>query len=109
MSRKQQKADQERSTYEIKPLETEKNKIPLRSCMKKGIIARFPSSTCISGRSGSGKTQLLLNLLTNEKLLGNYFHYIIVFSPTANETDDTYNALWARTVRKINQVKEKFN
>lgn len=101
MSKKQQKAgpeagleaEQKQYDYEIKPLETEKNKIPLRACMKKGIIAKFPSSTCISGRSGSGKTQLLLNLLTNEKLLGNYFHYTIVFSPTANETDDTYNAL----------------
>ena len=42
MSRKKQqnKPDQERATYEIKPLDTEKNKIPLRACMKKGIIAR---------------------------------------------------------------------
>ena len=95
MSRKKQqnKPDQERATYEIRPLDTEKNKIPLIACMKKGIIARFPSSTCISGRSGSGKTQLLLNLLTNDILLGNYFHYIIVYSPTANSYDDTYKAL----------------
>lgn len=79
--------------YEIRPIETKKNNIPLRQAMVDGVIARFPSSTCISGRSGSGKTQLLLNMLTNPHLLGGYFHYIIVYSPTANTYDDTYKIL----------------
>jgi Cdc6-like AAA superfamily ATPase len=79
--------------YEIKSIDTEKSKIPLRKCMKDGVIARFPSSVCFSGRSGSGKTCLLMNMLTNDKLLKNYFHYILVFSPTANSYDDTYKVL----------------
>lgn len=57
------------------------------------IMPRYPWSSCISGRSGSGKTQLLLNMLTRDDLLGNYFHKILVFSPTAGELDDTYDAL----------------
>lgn len=81
------------SCYEIKPIDTEKHNIPLRACMKNGVIAKFPSSCCFSGRSGSGKTCLLMNMLTNEKLLKNYFHYILVFSPTAGSTDDTYKVL----------------
>ena len=31
-------------------------------------------------------------MLTNENVLNNYFHYIIVFSPTAGKYDDTYKA-----------------
>ena len=57
------------SCYEIKVIDTEKSKIPLKKAMKDGVIARFPSSVCFSGRSGSGKTVLLMNMLTNEKLL----------------------------------------
>ena len=79
--------------YEIKSIETDKHNIPLRACMKNGVIAKFPSSVCFSGRSGSGKSCLLMNMLTNPKLLKNYFHYILVFSPTAGKFDDTYKVL----------------
>ena len=79
--------------YKIEPIDTEKSKIPLKKCMKDGVIARFPSSTVFSGRSGSGKSCLLMNMLTNKNLLKNYFHYTIVFSPTAGKYDDTYKAL----------------
>ena len=81
------------SDYEIKSIETEKNSIPLRKCQKDGVIAKFPSSVCFSGRSGSGKSCLLMNMLTNEKLLKNYFHFILVYSPTAGKYDDTYKVL----------------
>jgi hypothetical protein len=81
------------SCYEIKPIDTEKHNIPLRASMKTGVIAKFPSSCCFSGRSGSGKSCLLMNMLTNPKLLKGYFHYIIVFSPTAGKFDDTYSVL----------------
>ena len=47
----------------------------------------------ISGRSGSGKTNVLINILTNKDLLKDYFHYTVVFSPTAGKYDDSYNAL----------------
>lgn len=80
-------------SYKIKPLDTEKSGIPQRKAMKDGVIAKYPSSTLISGRSGSGKTCLLLNMLKNEKLYGNFFHCIIVYSPTAGEYDDTYKSL----------------
>jgi len=81
------------TSYKIDVIDTEKSKIPLRSCMKSGVLARFPSSTVFSGRSGSGKTNLLLNLLTKKQFLKDYFHYIFVFSPTAGVYDDTYKVL----------------
>ena len=79
--------------FTIKPIETDKSKIPLRACMKNGLLPRFPFSMMISGRSGSGKTNLLMNLLSRREFLQNYFHYIIVYSPTAGEYDDSYKSL----------------
>jgi len=81
------------SNYKIEAVETEKSKIPLKASMKKGIIPRFPFSMMISGRSGSGKTNLLINLLTRKEFLKHFFHYIVVYSPTAGEYDDSYKSL----------------
>lgn len=80
-------------TYDIKPIETSKSTIPQKASSKKGITPKFAFSWILSGRSGSGKTQLLLNVLTRQDLLGDYFHCIIIFSPTAGDLDDTYDAL----------------
>ena len=81
------------SDFKIQVIETEKSSIPLRGCMKSGVIPKFPSSVCLSGRSGSGKTNLLLNMLTRKDMLKDYYHYILVFSPTAGKYDDSYKAL----------------
>jgi hypothetical protein len=83
----------ENDKYKIKSIDTQKSKTPLRACMKDGIMPRFPFSMMISGRSGSGKTNCLINILTNEHLLKDYFHFTIVFSPTAGKYDDSYKAL----------------
>jgi hypothetical protein len=79
--------------YKIMEIKTEKSKIPLRNCMKEGILPRFPFSLMLSGRSGSGKTNLMMNLLTRNELYGDYFHTIIVCSPTAAKYDDMYKQL----------------
>ena len=81
------------SKYTIQKLDTEKSDIPQRNAMKDGLIPRFPFSILISGRSGSGKTNLMLNLMTRSDFYKNYFHYILVFSPTAGEFDDMYKVL----------------
>jgi hypothetical protein len=79
--------------YKINAIPTDKSKIPLKQCQKNGIMPKAPFSLMISGRSGSGKTNVLINILTNENLLKNYFHYTIVFSPTAGKYDDSYKPL----------------
>ncbi len=79
--------------YEIKKMETNKSSIPLRAAMKEGTLPRFPFSMMLSGSSGSGKTNMLMNMLHNKDMYGDYFHYIIVYSPTANKYDDTYKVL----------------
>lgn len=49
----------------------------------------------IFGPSGSGKSNLLIDLLTKKLKLFNYFHKIYIFSPTF-QTDDT----WAKFIKK---------
>jgi hypothetical protein len=89
--------------YTIDVMDTDKSKIPLRACMKNGTLPRYPFSIMISGRSGSGKTNLLMNLLTKKELYGNYFNFTIVYSPTAGSYDDTYKVL---NLPKENFVKD---
>ena len=79
--------------YKIGKIATEKSKIPQRKASKSGILPRFPFSWLLSGSSGSGKTNLCISLLTNPDLYGNFFHCILVFSPTAGTMDDLYKPL----------------
>jgi len=88
--------------YEIVPIKSDKQNIPQKIASKNKILPNFPASIVISGRSGSGKTQLLLNILSRGDLWGNYYHTILIFSPTANDLDDTYKSL---NLKKENFIK----
>ena len=80
--------------YDIVPLSTNKSKIKVTPAMTDHVIPKHPFSCVISGRSGSGKTQLLLNLLTRPEFYKNYFDLMFVFSNTAQEgADDLYDHL----------------
>ena len=81
------------ASYKIESIPTDKSKVPLRKCMIDGILPKFPFSMMISGRSGSGKTNVLLNILTKDNMYNKYFHYIVVYSPTAGKYDDLYKVL----------------
>ena len=55
------------------------------------IIPKHPSSVLFCGKSGAGKTQLLLNLLTKKHFYKDYFDLIFLFSQTAGSgADDLY-------------------
>jgi GTP-binding protein EngB required for normal cell division len=84
---------EEKVDYSIKALETEKSKIPLRACQKNGTLPKFPCSVMFSGRSGSGKSNLLASILSRDEMLKDYYHCIVVYSPTAGTTDDIYKNL----------------
>lgn len=84
---------QQDDPFKINAVETAKSNIPLRASMKSGILPQFPFSFMLSGSSGSGKTNLLINLLTEDNMYHKYFHYIIVYSPTAGKYDDSYKKL----------------
>ena len=75
----------------VTPLETNKSKIKLNTCMECDIIPKHASSVLFCGKSGAGKTQLLLNLLTKKEFYKGYFDMIFLFSQTAGSgADDLY-------------------
>lgn len=85
--------EEDKHDYAIKPMDTDKRHIPLRASMKSHVIEPYPHSTIISGRSGSGKSCLVGNLLSRNEFYGGYYHEIVLFSPTAGCLDDTFKSL----------------
>jgi ABC-type ATPase with predicted acetyltransferase domain len=83
------------NVLDIVKFESNKHKIVERQAMVENIIPRLGSSTIINGKSGSGKTNLLLNLCLKKEFYGKskdsdkhgYFELVFLFSPTA-ESDD---------------------
>lgn len=76
---------------------TAKNKIKQRPLMKSDIIPKHPSRCIFNGKSGSGKSNLMIQLLTQPHFYGRtkkddkksqYFDLIFLFSPTADGQDD---------------------
>ena len=85
--------------FDIVPFETKKDSIKkhMRPAMRAGIIPPHPASVIFNGRSGSGKSNLMINLLTRPEFYGqtkpgekktHFFDDIYLFSPTAGDLDD---------------------
>lgn len=72
-----------------------KDKIQMPKLCEERIISRLNSSTLIVGRSGSGKSVLLQNLLKN--CYKDVFHLKVLISPTA-KTDDVQKEMGADIV-----------
>lgn len=75
----------------INPVETNKSAIEQPPACESGILPKLPASYLVVGRSGSGKSTVLYNLLTSKELLGEVFNYIFVFSDV--HTDDILKKL----------------
>lgn len=85
------------NVLKIIPYPTNKQSIKQRPFMKANIIPKHSSSVIFNGRSGSGKSNLLINLMTRPEFYGRtkpdnektqYFDIIFLFSPTADGGDD---------------------
>jgi len=76
----------------INKIETSKDKIVQPVLAEQGHIPRINTSTIFCGRSGSGKSLALVNLLTRDEMLGNKFDTIFLISPTG-ASDDIQKAL----------------
>lgn len=74
--------------YKIKPLKSARDGIFKTPAQKKYIMPS-PGTLNIVGTTGSGKTNLVANLLTNKNMLKDYFDEIYVFclSPCSTLTD----------------------
>jgi len=75
--------------YKIEPVKTAKDQIKSPPLAEQGVIPKLNTSTVIVGKSGSGKTVLLANLITDPKFYGGgkYFDKIFLISPTGCSDD----------------------
>lgn len=96
------------ANLKIIPYKSDKDKIKQRPLMINDVIPRHASSVLFNGKSNSGKTQLLLNLVTRPHFYGKdckhtpdkpciagpgmnncaYFDLVFLMSPTADGGDD---------------------
>ena len=65
--------------------DTNKHKIKQTPLMEKNIIPRHASAVVFCGKSGSGKSNLLVNLA--DRYYKNYFDLVFLFSPTCHHDD----------------------
>jgi hypothetical protein len=77
-----------KSGLEIKALPTLKSKIKQNKLMKNNVIPKHPARVIFNGRSGSGKSNLLINLMVKPNFYKGYFNETYLISPTANKGDD---------------------
>ena len=81
---KEEKEKKSKGKYEVKCFETEKDKIDESKIPHACKVGIFPKKLeqlgmLIVGRTGSGKTNVLLEILTNPDLLGDAFEKKIFF------------------------------
>ena len=79
--------------YKIQVIDTKKSKIPQIKAAKDGILLKAPFSLLVNGKTGSGKSMAILNLISQPWGYKNYFDKIIVFSPTAGICDDLWDGI----------------
>lgn len=71
-------------SLKIQTIASSKDKIKQPKLAEQGYIPQINTSTILSGRSGSGKSVALANLITRKDMLGgNCFDEIYLISPTA--------------------------
>ncbi len=78
--------------YKMTPPKTAKDDIKHPELALKGVIPKLGSSILIVGKSGSGKSVLIHNLIKDPKFYGNAFDKLFIVSATG-ETDDILDGL----------------
>jgi putative ribosome biogenesis GTPase RsgA len=68
--------------YEIRPVSTSKDEIRHPKLSEEGVIPKLCCSTILVGKSGSGKSVLLHNLMTRKEFFAGHFDKVFLISPT---------------------------
>lgn len=70
----------------ITAIPSNKSKIKLNPLQEANVIPRHPFSTIFNGRSGSGKSNLLITLLTRQGMYKDFFDQIYLFAGSPDES-----------------------
>jgi len=79
------------TSLKIEKIDTNKHKIKQRALMEAGVIPLHPSISLFSGSAGSGKTNLIVNLLKNPSMYGKSFE---LMPPNAKEPHGYFDAVF---------------
>lgn len=71
---------EDHNPYEIKIKSTNKDGLEQPESVDNDIFPKLPMGCLIIGRSGSGKTQAMINMMTNDNLLGDYFDIVYLMT-----------------------------
>lgn len=72
--------------YKVKALKCNKDNLFQPACCQNDITPKLPFGALVTGKSGSGKTNTIVHLLSTEELLKDKFDYVYLF--TAVKPDD---------------------
>jgi len=89
----------------IQTIASSKDKIKQPRLSELGYIPAINTSTILSGKSGSGKSVVLANLITRKDMLGGWFDDIYLISPTG-ETDDIQKSIGIKKSNVFTDVME---
>ena len=73
--------------YKIICQKTNKDNLYQPNCSKLEILPELPFGMAIVGRSGSGKTQMMIHMMTSEHLLKNTFDFIYLWTGTKADNE----------------------
>ena len=72
--------------YKIQPVKTSKDSIKHPALSEEGVIPKLCCSTILVGKSGSGKSVLLHNLMTRKEFFHGHFDKVFLISPTVRSS-----------------------
>lgn len=79
------------SILDITALPTNKDKIVLNAFQDANIIPRHPFSVIFNGKTRSGKSNLLITLMTKPEFYGGFFDQIYLFAGSPDEAFKLFN------------------
>ena len=82
-----EEANNKEDPYKVKALKCNKDKLYQPSCSQNDITPKLPFGALVTGKSGSGKTNALVHLLSTEELLKDKFDYIYLFTCVKPDDD----------------------
>ena len=72
--------------HKIEPVKTRKYAIKYPALNEEGVIPKLCCSTILAGKSASGKSVLLHNLMTRKEFFHGHFDKVFLISPTVRST-----------------------
>jgi hypothetical protein len=73
-------SDSETDPYAVQVRKTNKDEMFQPHSATIGLLPTLPTGIVVIGRSGSGKTQAVVTMLTNKRLLADTFDYVYLFT-----------------------------